>query len=72
MVGYLCKKVFKINWKLSSLLSSSTAICGGTAVATVGPVIKAEKHHIAYAISATFIFDLLTVVLFPWLVFYLV
>lgn len=66
-VGYICKRVFKIDWKLSSLLSVSTAICGGTAVATVGPVIKAEKHHIAYAISATFIFDLLTVILFPWL-----
>ena len=26
-VGYLCKKVFKINWKLASLLSVSTAIC---------------------------------------------
>ncbi|NLY11033.1 MAG: putative sulfate exporter family transporter [Firmicutes bacterium] len=66
-VGYLCSKVFKINWKLSSLLSVSTAICGGTAVATVGPVIKAEDKEIAYALSATFIFDLLTVIAFPWI-----
>ena len=65
-VGYICSKVFKINWKLSSLLSVSTAICGGTAVATVGPVIKAKDKEIAYALSATFIFDLLTVILFPW------
>lgn len=65
-VGYICRKVFKINWKLSSLLSVSTAICGGTAVATVGPVIKAKDKEIAYALSATFVFDLLTVVLFPW------
>ena len=28
-VGYLCKKLFKMNWKLTSLLSVSTAICGG-------------------------------------------
>ena len=65
-VGYICSKVFKINWKLSSLLSVSTAICGGTAVATVGPVIKARDREIAYALSATFIFDLPTVILFPW------
>lgn len=65
-MGYLCRKVFKINWKLSSLLSVSTAICGGTAVATVGPVIKARDTEIAYALFATFIFDLLTVILFPW------
>lgn len=66
-VGYICKKIFKINWKLSSLLSVSTAICGGTAVATLGPVIEAEDRDIAYAISATFIFDIITVIAFPWI-----
>lgn len=66
-VGYLCKKVFKINWKLASLLSISTAICGGTAVATLGPTIHAKNRDIAYAISATFLFDMLTVITFPWI-----
>ena len=66
-VGYICRRVFKINWKLASLLSVSTAICGGTAVATLGPTIKAENKDIAYAISATFIFDIITVIAFPWI-----
>jgi len=66
-VGYLCKRVFKINWKLASLLSVSTAICGGTAVATLGPTIRAKSRDIAYAISATFIFDIITVIAFPWI-----
>ncbi len=66
-VGFICKKAFKINWKLASLLSVSTAICGGTAVATLGPTIKAKERDIAYAISATFIFDILTVIAFPWI-----
>ena len=66
-VGYLCKRIFKINWKLASLLSISTAICGGTAVATLGPTIRAKDRDIAYAISATFIFDMLTVIAFPWI-----
>lgn len=66
-VGYICKRVFKINWKLASLLSVSTAICGGTAVATLGPTIKAKNSDIAYAISATFVFDILTVIAFPWI-----
>ncbi|WP_230977064.1 YeiH family protein [Proteiniclasticum sediminis] len=66
-VGYLCKKIFKINWKLASLLSVSTAICGGTAVATLGPTIRAKNRDIAYAISATFLFDLITVIAFPWI-----
>lgn len=66
-VGYLCKRIFKINWKLASLLSISTAICGGTAVATLGPTIRAKDRDIAYAISATFLFDMLTVIAFPWI-----
>lgn len=66
-VAYLCKKAFKINWKLASLLAVSTAICGGTAVATVGPTINAKNRDIAYAISATFIFDIITVIAFPWI-----
>lgn len=66
-VGYLCKKLLKINWKLASLLSVSTAICGGTAVATLGPTIRAKNRDIAYAISATFIFDIITVIAFPWI-----
>ncbi|MDD2268434.1 MAG: putative sulfate exporter family transporter [Eubacteriales bacterium] len=66
-VGFICKKAFKINWKLASLLSISTSICGGTAVATVGPTIYAKDRDIAYAISATFIFDIITVIAFPWI-----
>ncbi|MGI5918304.1 MAG: YeiH family protein [Christensenellales bacterium] len=66
-VGYICMKASKINWKLASLLSVSTAICGGTAVATLGPTIQAKDRDIAYAISATFVFDIFTVIAFPWI-----
>lgn len=65
--GYLLGRLFNVNGKLTSLLSTSTAICGGSAVATLGPVIEAEDRDVAYAISATFLFDLLTVILFPWI-----
>lgn len=65
--GNLIGKMFGMNWKLTNLLSVSTAICGGSAVAAVGPVIKAKDEDIAYAISSTFIFDILTVVVIPWI-----
>ncbi len=65
--GNLIGKMFGMNWKLTNLLSVSTAICGGSAVAAVGPVIKANDEDIAYAISSTFIFDIITVVVFPWI-----
>jgi len=65
--GNLIGRIFGMNWKLTNLLSISTAICGGSAVAALGPVIKAKDEDIAYAISSTFIFDILTVVLIPWI-----
>ena len=63
--GYLLGKAFGMDWRLSSLISAGTGICGGSAVAAVAPVIDSEDSQIAYAISATFIFDVLMVVLFP-------
>lgn len=65
--GNLIGKLFGTNWKLTNLLSVSTAICGGSAVAAVGPVIRAKDEDVAYAISSTFIFDVLTVVVIPWI-----
>lgn len=65
--GNLIGKMFGLNWKLTNLLSVSTAICGGSAVAAVGPVVKARDEDVAYAISSTFIFDILTVVVIPWI-----
>lgn len=63
--GYLLGKLFGMNWKLSGLISAGTGICGGSAIAAIAPTIDASDRDIAYAISATFIFDILMVVLFP-------
>ncbi len=63
--GYLLGKILGLDWKLSGLISSGTGICGGSAIAAVAPVIGAKDQFIAYAISATFIFDVFMVVLFP-------
>lgn len=63
--GYLIGKLFKMDWKLSSLISAGTGICGGSAIAAIAPTIKAKTSDIAYAISATFLFDIVMVILFP-------
>lgn len=63
--GYLVGRLFNMNWKLSSLISAGTGVCGGSAIAAMAPTIEAKNSDIAYAISATFIFDVLMVILFP-------
>lgn len=63
--GNLFGKIFKMNWKLSNLISAGTGICGGSAIAAIAPVIEADDSDVAYAISATFLFDILMVIAFP-------
>lgn len=63
--GYFIGKAFKLNWKLSNLISAGTGICGGSAIAAIAPVIDADDSDIAYAMSATFLFDMAMIVLFP-------
>jgi len=64
-IGHFVGKALKINWKLSNLISAGTGICGGSAIAAIAPVIDADDSDIAYAMSATFIFDMVMIVLFP-------
>ena len=63
--GYYIGKLFGMNWKLSGLISAGTGICGASAIGAIAPTIDAEAKDIAYAISATFLFDILMVILFP-------
>ena len=63
--GYFIGKALGLNWKLSNLISAGTGICGGSAIAAIAPVIEAKDSDIAYAMSATFLFDMAMIVLFP-------
>lgn len=63
--GYFIGRALKLNWKISNLISAGTGICGGSAIAAIAPVIDAEDRDIAYAMSATFIFDMAMIILFP-------
>lgn len=63
--GLLIGKWMGVNWKLSNMIAAGTGICGGSAIAAIAPVIDAEDSDVTYAISATFLFDMAMVVLFP-------
>jgi len=63
--GYVLGKLFRLNWKLSNMIAAGTAICGGSAIAAMAPVIEAEDADVSYAISSTFLFDVLMIILYP-------
>ena len=63
--GFFICKLFGLNWKLSNLISAGTGICGGSAVAAIAPVIDADDKDIAFAMSSTFLFDMVMIALYP-------
>ncbi len=63
--GYFIRKIFGLNWKLGNLISAGTGICGGSAIAAIAPVIDADDKDIAFAMSSTFLFDMLMIALYP-------
>jgi len=61
----LVGRIFGVSKKLTYLLGSGTAICGGTAIAAVGPAIKAKPEEFTTAITIVFLLNALAVILFP-------
>ncbi len=54
-----------LNRKTSYLIASGTAICGGSAIAAVGPVLKAGDHEMAVSLGVIFILNAIALFIFP-------
>ena len=64
-VGFLLGKLFGVKDKTSVLISSGTAICGGSAIAAVAPVIKADSEEISVSLGTVFILNSVALFVFP-------
>jgi uncharacterized integral membrane protein (TIGR00698 family) len=69
--GYLMGKWLKVESKTSYLISTGTAICGGSAIAAISPVIKAEEKQISVALGTVFILNSIALFAFPVIGHYL-
>ncbi len=65
VIGFIMGKFLKIDKKTSYLISAGTAICGGSAIAAISPVIKAEEKQISVALGTIFILNSIALFLFP-------
>lgn len=63
--GYLIGKWLVINQKTSYLISCGTAICGGSAIAAIAPIIEAGENEVAVALGTIFILNAIALFLFP-------
>lgn len=62
LIGY---KLLHVDRETSYLVSSGTAICGGSAIAAVGPVIKAKDESMSVALATIFILNAIALFIFP-------
>lgn len=64
-LGLLIGKLFKLEKKTSLLVSSGTAICGGSAIAAIGPVVGASDKEMSVSLGTIFLLNSLALVIFP-------
>ncbi len=67
LAAWLLGRGLGVHAKLAILIGVGTAICGGSAIAAVTPIIQPDDHDTAFAISTIFLFNLVAVLLFPLL-----
>lgn len=65
VLGYLVGRMLEVGAKTSSLISSGTAICGGSAIAAVAPVIDADADEISISLGTVFVLNSVALFLFP-------
>lgn len=66
IVAGVLGRLLRVPDKLLTLIGVGTAICGGSAIAAVAPIIKPEEHETAFAISTIFLFNVIAVLVFPF------
>ncbi|MDW7693892.1 putative sulfate exporter family transporter [Flammeovirgaceae bacterium SG7u.111] len=64
-MGFLLTKLLKVDGKTGLLISAGTAICGGSAIAAVSPILNAKNSQVSFALIVVFILNAIALVVFP-------
>ena len=64
-LGWWLARLLKVERDAGLLISVGTAICGGSAIAAVAPVLRAKEHEITVALATVFLLNAAALVLFP-------
>lgn len=63
--GYLIGRALKMNTKLAYLISAGTAICGGSAIAAVAPIVDSNENETSMSLAVIFILNAVALFIFP-------
>ena len=65
ILGILAGKFYKVDKVTSYLISSGTAICGGSAIAAVGPIVRADESQMSVSLATVFVLNAIALFIFP-------
>lgn len=65
LLGFIFGKFLKTPSRITTLISTGTAICGGSAIAAVGPAIKAENDEMSVSLGTIFVLNAIALFIFP-------
>ena len=63
--GLILGRILGVHHRVAFLISSGAAICGGTAMAAVAPIIKAKPQELLIAMTIVFLLNAVAIILFP-------
>jgi uncharacterized integral membrane protein (TIGR00698 family) len=64
-LGLALARLFRLPGVIGTLIGAGTAICGGSAILAIGPILRAKDEEIAYAITTIFTFNIIALLIYP-------
>jgi uncharacterized integral membrane protein (TIGR00698 family) len=64
-LGLLLGRLLQVRGNSSFLITTGTAICGGSAIAAIGPILRADEEEMAVSLGAVFILNSVALLIFP-------
>ena len=65
VLGYLVGRVLGLSRRVTHLIACGTAICGGSAIAAVGPVVRASEEEMSVSLGTVFVLNAVALFAFP-------
>ncbi len=66
-IGILLGKLLKVEKNISVLIASGTAICGGSAIAAIAPILNSKNYQNSFALIVVFVLNAVALFLFPFI-----
>ncbi len=67
VLGILLGKLLRVEKNITLLIATGTAICGGSAIAAVAPILKSENYQNSFALIVVFVLNAIALLLFPFI-----